>query len=661
MAQLYLFLTKSLYKNRQFQKGQIEGLKAIDFIKSEESKALAGDIYLTLARNSRYLNQYDSAIHFYQKAVEFLALDDDYVGMSIAYNNIGAAHKIKGDYTEALEYYFKDLELNKLHDLPKDQAIACNNIGQVMLITRDYETAIDYFNKAEVLCREINDQKGIALANSNKGSVYHLMQKKDEALQFFFTALNIFDELGNQQFRVAETLTNIGNTYIEKEDLVHAESYINRALKVFKQIDNLNGIMKASYLKGEILYNQKKYKQAITYLFKAEKYYQQSTHYRVEYRNTLLLIHKCLSASGDYKKAYNYQLLYAEVNTKVNNSKEKEVMAKLNKQFESKEQKLLIDQLHKDTLLKNQQISFQHRISIFLLVLCLFLFTFMVFIFFIHQRGKKTHQLIKEQNREITSIHSELIESLRFARKIQYSLIALSDRVKEVIPDHFIFWQPIQEVSGDVYHMEYKHGRLFITLMDCTGHGAPASLMATLCIKTLNDIINDEIIHPDEILEELDDRIKDENNIEQSLTGVDASIITYNFETETIEFSGARRPVYIIDEEGEYYIKGTKKSICDTLIGKESTFVRHSKKLTSDTKVYMYSDGFSDQFGGLNNKKFKEPNLRKLLSKIHHQNMADQKKQLKNTYWNWRSPSKDLEYNATDDTLVLGFNFKIKK
>ncbi|WP_158021930.1 tetratricopeptide repeat protein [Flammeovirga pacifica] len=655
----YHFLTKSLYKNKQYKKGQTEGLKAIKWLKKQKDIPYSGDIYITLARNSRYLNQYDSAIYFYKESIKYLEINDDFIGMSIAYNNIGATYKIKGDYTEALTYYLKDLELNKLHNQKLDQAIASNNIGQIMLINRDYDKALNYFNQAEEINRELNNPKGIALANSNIGSVYHLMEKFDESLQFFFTALTTYDTLDRSDYRIAETMTNIGNAYLQKNDLSNAIIYIDKALKINKKIKNTRGEMKSLYLKGECLFHTKKYSSALSLLYRAEKYYSQSSHYKIEHLNTLSLIHKCLSASKNFRLAYHYQSNWNELYKEINGNKNRAKIADLNQKYETSEKELLIEKLHKDQLIKEQKIRYQNKISIFLLLLSIILFTFIIFIVFIQKKKKKTHNLIKEQNIEITSIHTELLDSLRLARRIQYSLISISDKVKEVIPEHFIFWHPMHEVSGDVYHFEYKDNRLYVTLMDCTGHGAPASLMATLCIKTLNDIITDGAIHPDTILEELDYRMKDENSLEQSLSGVDASIIIYNFDTETIEFSGARRPVYFIDNEGRNHIKGTKRSICDTLINDAIPFERHTKKLTSDTRVYLYSDGFADQFGGPNNKKFKEPKLRNKLFEINELPLEQQQDLLTDTYWSWRKPSNKKENRATDDTLVLGFNFKI--
>ncbi|NLR89691.1 tetratricopeptide repeat protein [Flammeovirga agarivorans] len=654
---LFLYQSRSFRRLKQYNEGKKSALSAIYWVDKTNNVDEVGDIYIELARNYKSLYQYDSAINHYKTAIYHLENKQDTIGLSIALNNLGAIHKIQGNYSKALKYYTKDLEINTEQDYKKDMIIALNNIGQVHFNTKSFNKAISFYERAESIAEEIDYPRGIASANSNIGAIYHQLKEADQALEKFYIALSLYKKQNNS-YRICETYLNISNVLIMKEEYSVALSFIKKSQELSKEIKNHHILNKSYYIEGECYYNMGKYDQAIVLLKKAEQFYNED-HYTIEYRNILKHLHQSYIEKKNYKKAYHYLDKWLVVNEKINDLEQKKIIEDINSKFENKQQLLLIDQLNKQKELKEEKIIYQNRINLFLIMISLLLLAFLVFIYLINRKGRKTYKLIREQNHEILTIHSELMDSLKLASKIQRSIVEIPRDTKQALPEHFIFWKPLQEVSGDIYHIEKKDDYIFITLMDCTGHGAPASLLATLGVKTLSDIIDEGHVHPDEILEELDQRIDVESSLNKDISGMDVSILVYDILAKTISFAGAKRPLYFINENEPVYIKGTRRSIGETLFTPKKPFERHTFNITSDIKLYMYSDGFGDQFGGIHNKKYLEKNLRKFLFEHSHLPFEVQKDLLRKEYINWISPSEGISHKSIDDTLVIGFNFTV--
>ncbi len=258
------------------------------------------------------------------------------------------------------------------------------------------------------------------------------------------------------------------------------------------------------------------------------------------------------------------------------------------------------------------------------------------------------------QREELQIKNKDLTDSLNYARRIQSALLPAEHHVKRILPDHFILYRPKHIVSGDFYWVSQRGGKLFIAAADCTGHGVPGALMSMIGLELLQKIINEmKIDESDHILRILNQELesafyKEEDGKALIKDGIEISVCVINRERQEMEFSGAFLPVYIIRDENLVELKGDKINVGQTLA--EASFHKIKYSLKKGDIVYLFSDGYADQFGGPENKKFMYRRLRHILLTISKYPLPDQKRILEETISAWMSGCEQV-----DDMMILGF------
>lgn len=274
------------------------------------------------------------------------------------------------------------------------------------------------------------------------------------------------------------------------------------------------------------------------------------------------------------------------------------------------------------------------------------------------------------QKSQILKQKEEITQSIYYAGHIQNALLSAKNKIPPYL-DYFILYKPKDIISGDYYWFIEKCGKLIIVVADCTGHGVPGAFMSVLGISSLNEIVTetDDCYSSDEILNSLRTRIikslehKKEDLISEA--GMDLSIIIYDQNKNELQFSGAKNPLFIIRHKkgGDINIKNVKKTElgdyflfhvkADVMpIGKYPLMKPFSKEIislkTGDT-LYMFSDGFADQFGGNFGKRLMIKRFRELLLKIQLKSIKGQKMILEAYLKKWQNT-----YEQTDDIIVMG-------
>lgn len=260
---------------------------------------------------------------------------------------------------------------------------------------------------------------------------------------------------------------------------------------------------------------------------------------------------------------------------------------------------------------------------------------------------------------EIHRQRKELTESIRYASYIQKALLPASTLFKKLLPDHFILFQPRDIVSGDFYWITKKKSEIIIAVADCTGHGVPGAFMSILGITTLNEVVaRNCYTSAGSILNQLREGImrslsQTGEDFEQK-DGIDMALCIMDTNSNHIQYAGAFNPLYIINNNELVEINGDKMPI-GVAAEEERSFTTHRITLEPGSIVYLFSDGFADQFGGPNGKKFKYQPFRDLLMKIHDLPMHRQKEELFYTFEQWRG-----NYPQLDDILIVGFRYHIE-
>ncbi len=264
------------------------------------------------------------------------------------------------------------------------------------------------------------------------------------------------------------------------------------------------------------------------------------------------------------------------------------------------------------------------------------------------------HDALAEHNIQIESQAKEITDSIVYAKRIQSAVLPDQKRFTFFFEEHFILYKPRNIVSGDFYWYAEKNEKIYIAVADCTGHGVPGGFLSMLGISFLNEIINKELVlSPNLILNDLRRLIL--NTISSKTTdglsnsdGMDISLCCIDFKESTLEFSGANNPFFIVRNNMIQEIVADKMPIGQHL-KIDKSFTNQEISLYKGDRIYLFSDGFIDQFGGENSKRFSKPKFKKLLTDINKKPFFEQQLYLEQTLEKWKGANEQI-----DDILIMG-------
>ena len=280
------------------------------------------------------------------------------------------------------------------------------------------------------------------------------------------------------------------------------------------------------------------------------------------------------------------------------------------------------------------------------------------------QQMRRQHELLRKQAEAIT-------DSIRYARRIQKTVLPSSAWMDNILPAYFVYYQPKDILSGDFYWVRRREGYQVVLVADCTGHGVPGAMMSMLGVTLLNEQIRTLWVRePSEMLGHLRSKVKDillqESSDADQKEGMDMSLILINPEENILKFAGANRPLLLIREksskkEGKlepylvtetrdhalYMLRGDRQPI--GVYWDEKPFTDHRIRLRDGDCLYMFTDGFVDQYGGTHRKKFKMRNFQNLLLSVQGEAMSIQKELLQEAFETWMGANEQI-----DDVTVLG-------
>jgi serine phosphatase RsbU (regulator of sigma subunit)/tetratricopeptide (TPR) repeat protein len=259
----------------------------------------------------------------------------------------------------------------------------------------------------------------------------------------------------------------------------------------------------------------------------------------------------------------------------------------------------------------------------------------------------KQKEVIEEKNKHIT-------DSIKYAKRIQEAIIPGENMVQAMLKNSFVLYKPKDIVSGDFYWIERKGNKILFAVVDCTGHGVPGAFMSIIGFNGLNQIVNEyNYTKPSEILTHLNKIISHtlRQRVEDSVIrdGMDMAICSIDLETNKLEFAGAFNPLFIIRNNEVMEVRGDKQPIGNFLGHENYEFTNKEITLFPNDKLYLFSDGFADQFGGPNGKKLKYNHFRKMLLDNHSKPMKEQKQSINTFFEDWRQG-----FEQIDDVCIIG-------
>jgi serine phosphatase RsbU (regulator of sigma subunit) len=558
---------------------------------------------------------YDIALSNYLKALTAFESKKALKGIGSSNLNIGIVYADQGKLDLSLTYYKKALAIYEMEKgNERSIANAVNNIATVYSSQRKFPEALDYQYKALKIRKELNDSSGIATSLGNIGIIYFGMQQTEKALPYYLQSLEIGRKLGNLR-SVALSLSNIGEVYYQLKDYDNAIKVSEECIEISEKIDLKPQLKQAYYVLSEL------------YKFK---------------RN--------------FEKALEYQELYANIKDSIFSEESAQSIAEMQTKYDSEKKETENNLLKQESEIKNLQLS-KNKTWFIILFLGIGLIVIIAFLLYNRYRiKKKDNELLELKNAEITLQKKEITDSINYAKKIQNAILPHESLVKKLLPESFILYKPKDIVSGDFFWIEQKGDAILFSTVDCTGHGVPGAMMSVLGFSLLSQAVNEKgLTNPADILKHLDIGINqslrkttEENSMKD---GMDLSICSLNTKTLELQYAGAYNPLWVIKNSTKELIeiKADKKPIGANTEGEAGQYKNNSLQLQSGDCIYVFTDGFADQFGGVKGKKFMSRPMKELLISICNKPMQNQLNILENTICTWQG-----EHEQVDDILIIG-------
>jgi len=682
-----IYLFKGEYdKSEQFHKDALSLFLAIN-----DSKGISG-CYNNLGIIHELKGEFVKAIEQYKNSLKIHQKINNEAGIASCYINMGNIYQQKGDYRKSIDYYLEALKISEKNNKKEDAADAYNNIGALNEKLLVYDNALKSYQKALILYIELNNKDKMANALNNIGQVLYKKKMYVKALEYHQQALESRKKYGSKK-GIASSNLNIGEIYLKLKKYDKAINHFNESLKLFTEIDAKPGLIDTYNALGNYFKEIKKYDKAIENYRKAIAL-AKSIDYKPALEENYKHISIVYAQRKNFSKAYEYRLLYEAVKDSLTSEKNNNNIIELQMQYEF-EKELKEHELQQEIKqIKTREALKKQKIISASLIAGLVLLIIIAFIIYRALRIKKAdNQLLREQKNEINQKNEELklyqeelisqkeylqkqkeqieqnldkiskqnqkiTDSIHYAVRIQKALLPEKNKFDQLFKDYFIFNLPKDIVSGDFYWLKESRNKIYLAVADGTGHGVPGAFMSLIGISFLNEIIkNKNEYTAAEILNELRISLKNvlngQNDQSKTGDGIDIALCVIDKYEKKIHYAGAYNPLVIIKQEGNekelIEIKADKMPI-GKYYKEKNSFTNHLIDYSEKDQFYLFTDGYTDQFGGVRGKKFLLNNLKNLFLKICTFPMEKQKYELQKNLNNWKE-----DFDQVDDILIIGF------
>jgi serine phosphatase RsbU (regulator of sigma subunit)/tetratricopeptide (TPR) repeat protein len=640
------FLRKDLDRSMQYA-----GLADSLSVKAGYEKGKAAAAKLTGEINYKR-GDFKEALLKFDKAQEIYSQLDEENGIAECKSQKSAVFYKLGNNESAIKIAFEALKTFEKLNNKAGITSTYINIGLVYDNMKKYKEAIDFYNKAIHYAKEINDQLSIAACYNNLGAIYTDEKQYDLSLECLNRSLAIKEKLGNKT-AVAGTLNNIGVIYYETFNTKKALEYFEKAFKIKEEIGDKNGMISSCNNIGTVLFETGASARALPYFNRAYKMAQEtgSKSLAMDCLENLISFYK---KANDYKTAFDYKEkfhLYKDSIFNIENSKNiSEIQTRFESEKKQKENEILNLQL------KNE--SFQKYIFIFAAGILVIL------VFFIFRNGlqkqkvnkalEDKNKIIEQQKHIVEEQNKDITDSIKYAERIQTAIFPPEKVWNAIVPDSFVYFKPKDILSGDFYWVEEKEDLMFIATADCTGHGVPGALISIVNYNLLNKaVLEKELTDPADILNAVNNwlTVSLHQTFQESAMrdGMDVALCVINKKTLSMEFAGANNPVYIFSNKEFNSLSGDKFPVGAFVEEHLQKFTTKKIQLHKGDVIYLFSDGYADQFGGPKGKKFKYKQLQTLLGEVHTLDMKEQRRILEKAMVEWKGSLEQV-----DDVLVVG-------
>lgn len=666
------------YLNSHPEKSRKYALAGIALSKKSDRKKYLSELWGTIGSSYFYEANWEKSRWAYKKALDLARRHNGKEDVARAYNNLGLVNLKLSNFIEAQKNFHKSLSMREeLKDIIGEVAVL-NNLSALHTNMDNLEKAEFYCQRAYKKALQTKNQGRIANSITNLGVLYYDQNKKQKALDHFYEAAAIYESIGDN-WSLATVYSNTGVILTELKNYSKALVDLNRSLKIKREIGDNGGVALAYFNMGSLCSETGRSKEALQYYNEAEKIYLRNKD--VEDLKALYKTYALTySELKDYKSAYQYFLKYDAIRDTLLGKDQTRAVEEMETRYETekKEKELLINQ--RDLRLKNQilkakqaELDGEKYFKNSMIGLAAFVILVAGLLYYGYNNKRKANHIISLQKVEVErqrdEVHKqkivvehknkEILDSINYAKRIQYALLANEQLLGQHVPDHVVYFKPKDIVSGDFYWTTFKDDSFYLAACDSTGHGVPGAFMSLLNTSFLNEALNDmDIRQTGPVFDHVRTRLVQSISHEGAQDGMDGILLKLNSVHLTngsgrakIEYSAANNAPVLVRGNEVVMLPFDKMPVGKS--DKTTPFNSHSVDLQKGDTLFIYTDGFADQFGGPKGKKFKYTNLNRLLMELSQKHARNPLmaiyEELDRAFNDWKG---DLE--QVDDVCVIG-------
>lgn len=611
----------------------------------------------------------DSALTYNERSLAIVESIGDTGRMPALYLNIGTIYYDIGDITRAMNWFSKSARLSEKQDDFQGMAYAYNNMGFVLQEQGDPASALPYFEKTRQICIQLDDRQGLAMAHDNIGHIQMELPDDTSAIGHYKKALELRKSLGNKE-SIASSLMNIGFVYERDGELQKAMEYLNRALALQKEIGDAQGEVMTSVEMAVVSLKQDNDK-----LDDAIRYAKRALNLATEIGDAYNISSAAGTLSdaywkkGTYQKALEMYKLHITMRDSVLNAENRREIIRQQVQYEyDKKEALLAAEQEKKDAIAQEQLQRREVYLTTATIVTFLLGIISLILFFFYRNRTKANVALEKKNSEISfqkgiieEKNKHITDSIQYAKNLQSAILPKEEMFTEYFEEHYILYKPKDIVSGDFYWMEEANGLVFLAAADCTGHGVPGAMVSMVGFQGLNKaVLEDGLRSPAAILQRLSDHVEDafEKSGGTVKDGMDICLIVIDKKGKKMTYAGAHNALWVLSDQAEipnaiireeqdgysmFELKADRRSIGGFFDA--GPFTDKVFDLNSGDRLFLFSDGYADQFGGPNGKKMGSKRMRETVRQMALSNSISK---LETTFLDWKGSEEQI-----DDVTVI--------
>lgn len=609
-----------------------------------KSLKLLGDLDVQMGKLHLALSHYKQALLLFEQI-------DDPIQIGRINRAIGNTYSSLGDMIKAIEHQQNAVKFFTENRSESDLAHCYSDLGKTHYLQKNHNTALRYYKKAKNIYQKDSIEGPIAELYNRISLVFREMDQLDRSLEYDYLALMTQEKQRDKQ-GIANSNYNIGKTSILQGEIKRAKGYIDYAVKLYTELQDNIGLARCYILLAKIDVKQEQYNLADEKLDKSIAIAKESGAVN-ELSQAYYLLSEINKKNGDHELAYKHLKSYLNLRDTIYSDSKSRQFSELEVQYRTKNKDKL---LH---LAQEKEADNKKKFLFYIVgasVICLLLL-YIIWLMRNKNKAIKEANFSMESSNELIRLRNkEIIDSISYARKIQEAILTPEAVLNNIFSDHFVYYKPKDIVSGDFYwaHKDTASNKVFWVTADCTGHGVPGALMSVIGTVVLNEIVLVRKQHDaDKILNALSKYLKrylNKNKNDMSQDGIELTLCVLDRDNNQLFFSGANRNLYIVREKELIVLKGNKRPIgYDPFKRPVQSFTKTSFEYQKGDCIYAFTDGYTDQIGGKDRKKYRLGVFKQDLKEMSGLTMSDQKQKVENNQQAWLNGHAQL-----DDILVIG-------